>query len=994
MDEQQIQRQGKSKRSRLKKLGRSVRNVKELIQHGRLGAPYRAAYDVVHAEDHYQLRHYLPEDQSIQPMAQPLLLVPPLMVTSEVYDISPELSAVTFLGRQGVDVWIVDFGAPEDAEHGLERTLDDHILAVEASIRRVRDLTGEDVHVAGYSQGGMFAYQGAAYLQGEGVRSVITFGSPVDIRRNMPVKVHDDLAGRFLTAARDAINGPLQNVEGLPGMLTSRGFKVLNAGKEVKQILGFFGMLHDRDALERREPKRRFLGGEGFISWPGPALRQFIDEIVVNNRLAQGGLVINNKTITMADLHCPILYFVGQRDDLARPASVRAIQKYAPNAQLTECVVDAGHFGLVVGSKAMSVSWPTVVRWIAWHNGVEPEFELPESSSNAQEVSSEDTDSTPMLPLYDLATDVLDGLWTRLGEVSLEFTGLVDSLRWQFPRLAKIKQIEDDTPISVSRALEEQAQAIGDQPFFLWRGKAYSYAQANARVNQIARVLLARGVQPGDHVGVLMDNAPDVLTVITAANRIRAVGVLIQADGVRDLREALTQIDARLVVCDLNHLAMLHEASEVDWLVAAARRHDMDERHCLDRQLAQHSGQTLTEVEPDLGLAAEPALIMMTSGTTSHRRFVMVTNRRWSLAALGSAAACRLTSRDTVYCCLPLSHAMGTLIAVSGALLGGARLALAPSFSISTFWNDVRRMGASVVVYTGQMPRMLASTPQVANENKHPVRLFVGNGMPQDVWATMMARFGPIHILEFYASTEGNVCLVNFNGDKVGSMGRELPGLSNAEVVKVDYETNAIERNEAGFASRCSPTEPGLLIARVDSHHPLFHFEGFLQDEHNQDTLIHDVFNTGDTWFVTGDLVVCDEEGDYWFIDRMADIYRSHDEWIATAQIEEVVYQCEGVTSAVCYGVELEGEPVGMIAMTLQPGALFDGKALARLFVEELPEPAWPELIRIVSALEMTHSMKFNKQTLRKQGADRHDHDDAVYRLDRTQMDFVPFVGD
>ena len=96
-------------------------------------------------------------------VAAPILLVPPLMVASEIYDMAADVSAVGALLRAGMDVWLVDFGAPERVEGGMDRTLDDHVAAVSDAIDRARAATGHDVHVAGYSQGGMFAYQAAAY---------------------------------------------------------------------------------------------------------------------------------------------------------------------------------------------------------------------------------------------------------------------------------------------------------------------------------------------------------------------------------------------------------------------------------------------------------------------------------------------------------------------------------------------------------------------------------------------------------------------------------------------------------------------------------------------------------------------------------------------------------------------------------------------------------------------------------------------------------------
>src|SRR5690606_28256784 len=128
--------------------------------------------------------------------------------------------------------------------------------------------------------------------------------------------------------------------------------------------------LHDRSALEKRETRRRFLAGEGFVAWPGPALRTFIDEFVVRNRMASGGFVIDGRTVTLADVHTPVLYVVGLTDAFARPASVRAIRRATGNPdEVYELTLAAGHLGLVVGTRASAITWPTVVEWIRWREG-------------------------------------------------------------------------------------------------------------------------------------------------------------------------------------------------------------------------------------------------------------------------------------------------------------------------------------------------------------------------------------------------------------------------------------------------------------------------------------------------------------------------------------------------------------------------------------------------------------------------------------------------
>jgi putative long chain acyl-CoA synthase len=246
----------------LKRSLASTRNVLELVRVGRLGNPYRAPFEIVEQGRHFRLRRYATCTKKLGPVA---LLVPPLMVTSEVYDIEAESSAVSYLGSAGIEPYVVDFGAPEQEEGGMRRTLDDHVLAVVRAIEFLRRTTGRDVHLLGYSQGGMFAYQCCAFLRSTGVRSVITFGSPVDLHKNLPV-LHKNAVAAILRVIEPVVERSIEGIEGLPGVLTSTAFKIVSTKKEIEQRLEFLSKLHDRKALARREARRRFLGGEGFVA--------------------------------------------------------------------------------------------------------------------------------------------------------------------------------------------------------------------------------------------------------------------------------------------------------------------------------------------------------------------------------------------------------------------------------------------------------------------------------------------------------------------------------------------------------------------------------------------------------------------------------------------------------------------------------------------------------------------------------------------------------
>jgi len=991
-------RRGRGLGARLGRLRRGAENALALLREGRLGAPYRAPSEVVEETPTFTLRRYLgdePPDRARYP--SPALLVPPLMVTAEIYDISPELSAAAYLVDRGLDVWVCDFGAPEEVDGGLDRTLDDHVLAISRAVDRVSAETGGDVHLIGYSQGGMFCYQAAAYRRSAGIRSIVTFGAPVDLRRNLPVKVHDSLAERLIGVARRAIDAPLRELAALPGTLSSRGFKLMAPAQELKQLVATLGLLHDREALAAKEPKRRFLAGEGFIAWPGPAFRKFVDDFVVHNRMKDGGFVIAGRTVALADIRAPIACFIGLRDDLARPEAVRAIGKAAVNAACHPIELDAGHFGLVVGSTAMAHSWPTTAAWLAWVDGVGPRpdaLDAPATGPPAPGDAPEPPAPDGVLRLYDIATEVLDGLWHRLGEVGIEASAVLGAIRWQLPRLARMASLAPHSRVSYARVLAEQADAIGDETFFVWRGRAFTYAEADARVEAVAAALHAEGVRRGHHVGVLMANHPDYLNAVGAINRLGAVSVLLPTESRGlSLRHGLDAGEVDHLVVDRGHLAPAREAFGPGLLIFDGAGLGALPEGVRDlTALAREAPALPEDLTVNDGRAGDLATLIFTSGTTGLPKAARITNGRWIAAGLGAATACELTPRDTVYCCLPLYHASGIMVAVGGALTGGARLALAPRFSASTFWPDVRNAGATVVFYVGEFMRYLVSQPPHPLDRTHPVRVFAGNGLAPDVWREVAARFGRARILEFYSATEGIVVLLNRTGDKIGSVGQALTEQVRLALVAYDVATETLVRGEGGRCVEVGVDEPGLLIAAITGGHPLADFAGYTDPAATEAKILRGVFEEGDAWFDTGDLLRRDADGDYFFVDRVGDTYRWKGENVATELVARVLRETGFIRAAAVYGVRVPGHEgrAGMAAVELEEGADFDPDRLWEAVHAHLGPAARPVFVRVVRRLERTPSLKVIKHALEAQGADPGRVSDPLWRYDAEAGTYAP----
>jgi len=878
----------------------STRNALELVRLGRLGPEYAAPYEVVDEGPHHKLRRYTAAAQgsTVDDSSAPIvLLVPPLMVASEIYDIESELSAVAALGRLGVTSYLVDFGAPESSEHGLRRNLADHVKAVASSIERVNETTGRELHLVGYSQGGMFAYQAAAYVRSKGIASIVTFGSPVDIHKNVPAQVRGDAMAAFAQVIEPFLTTVVDRVGALPGKLTSTGFKLLSTKKEIQQRVEFLSKLHDRGALVRREARRRFLGGEGFVAWPGPALRDFVDEFIVHNRMISGGFLIDGRTVTLADISCPILCFIGTSDEIAFPQAVRAIVKAAPEASVTFVSLDAGHFGLVVGSRAMAVSWPTVSEWVHYREGKGPEPKVLREKLERRKKEAESLD-TELDLLAQAVTKTARAVWRRLGDVSSSAADALDGVRFQEPHLRALAEVGSDTVTSASAWLAKAAEERPDDTFFLFKGRAFTYRDSNVRVSNVVKGLYSVGVRPGDRVLVLMDPRPSFLSMATALVRLGAVPVLAAKDASEaELARAAARCECRFVATDpgLVRVARAAAGQGAATLVLGGAGEgprdlggDVIDMEAIDPSRVRLPG----DLALDAGRARDVGAILLRPSDAGDLRTAPVTFHRWALSAHGAAAACTLKPHDTVYSCIPLHHPAAILVAVGAALVAGARLALGSPFSVETFFPEVRRYGATVVFYAGEMLRPLVHERPRRGDRTLPVRLVAGSGMRPDLWKKLEERFN-VGVLEFYASTTQRAVLANASGEKVGSVGRPLPGSAELAVVKVDLVSGELLRDVDGHLVRALPGEPGLLAMRQSAE----------EGGEIGANVVRAAFGK-EPWVISSDVVREDAAGDMWFVDARSGFVPTAGGAVSLRAVEDALYALPEVELACAFVAE------------------------------------------------------------------------------------------
>jgi fatty-acyl-CoA synthase len=314
-------------------------------------------------------------------------------------------------------------------------------------------------------------------------------------------------------------------------------------------------------------------------------------------------------------------------------------------------------------------------------------------------------------------------------------------------------------------------------------------------------------------------------------------------------------------------------------------------------------------------------------------------------------------------------------------------------FSAHEFWDDIARWNCTIFQYIGELCRYLVNSPPHPKETAHHLRLACGNGLRPDVWPEFKRRFQIPHIIEFYGATEGNVSLFNFE-DKEGAVGR-IPWFLErrfpTRIVRFDLDRQQPIRNPQGFCIECETGESGEVIGKIlkDASKPGARFEGYATQAETEKKILRDVFQKGDVWFRTGDLMRKDADGYFYFVDRIGDTFRWKGENVSTTEVEEVIGRFPGIKETSVYGVRVPGRDgrAGMAAIVAHGG--LDLAALRAYLAASLPDYARPLFLRIRGEMDVTSTFKQKKVDFVEQGFDPGASPDPIYFDDPAAKAFV-----
>ena len=540
--------------------------------------------------------------------------------------------------------------------------------------------------------------------------------------------------------------------------------------------------------------------------------------------------------------------------------------------------------------------------------------------------------------------------------------------------LARVNSISATSPNLVCDDLEAAVDRWRDRRAVTFEGRTITYGELDAIANRYAHWAQEQAIVRGETVALFMPNRLEYLPIWFGLSKVGVATALIN-----------NQLTGQALAHCLNISGARHCLVDADTWPAfeAARRllsHDMqewtlDQAHTGQRDLNQ-TMKGISSLRPDRSLregmtARDTALFIYTSGTTGLPKAARITHTRAQLYMRGFAGATNAKPDDRIYVTLPLYHATGGLCGMGAALLNGGSVALRRKFSATHFWDDVVGEGCTQFVYIGELCRYLANQPEDFQERAHKLRLAFGNGLRPDVWKQMTGRFRIPRILEFYGSTEGNVSMFNFDGTPgaIGRMPDYLKRIFNIRLVRFDVEKEAPARGADGFCIETAPGEPGECLGQIRDD-ARSSYTGYADKSASEKKVAHDVFQKGDRWFRTGDLLRKDADGYFFFVDRVGDTFRWKGENVSTSEVSERLLAAPHVQEANVYGVtvgNLDGR-AGMAGLVVAEG--FDLKAFGDYVGRELPEYARPLFLRLLPAIETTGTFKYRKLDLVADGFD------------------------
>jgi crotonobetaine/carnitine-CoA ligase len=521
---------------------------------------------------------------------------------------------------------------------------------------------------------------------------------------------------------------------------------------------------------------------------------------------------------------------------------------------------------------------------------------------------------------------------------------------------------------TVLAALAERLATDPDGPYLDFSSAGESVkltaSEMDREANRLAHTLRELGVGHGDRVATLLENRAEQVVSFFGALKLGAVQVPINTAYKGEfLRHQLADSGAKVFIVqgdfasravevvgdgttpDLTHCITVDPPDAV-----------IDARPTLTWQDALDAGADSPVADVDVR-PGDLACFIYTAGTTGPSKGCMLSHNYIVSLADQIARAWQRRSDDVVMTPLPLFHFNAISVCVVGTLLTGGRASIERRFSVSNFWPEIKRTGATMVSMLGSPAILIANADDHPDQHGHKLRLCAAAPMPPDTDRLWQERFGCKTFSAGYGLTEASLISMLDAGEpnRPGAAGK--PNTVEFDVRLVDDDDVEVGQGDVGEIV-CRPNGPNLMFAgywnRPDST----------------------VEATTNLWFHTGDLARIDDEGFIYFVDRKKDALRRRGENISSFEMEKVLFGHAVIRDVAVHAVPSPlGEDDVKVTAVLQADSKVTEEELCRWVAERVPFFAIPRYIEFRADLPRNPVGRVLKYQLRDEGVTEHTWD-------------------
>ena len=501
--------------------------------------------------------------------------------------------------------------------------------------------------------------------------------------------------------------------------------------------------------------------------------------------------------------------------------------------------------------------------------------------------------------------------------------------------------------MNIGTTLMRNANRIPDKLAFKFGPKTYTYKEMNEYVNRLANGLLARGIDKGDKIGIMMKNSDLFVMAFYAIMKAGAVAVPINF--------RLTEREVEYILKDSDSVALFFDVDYADIIQKATENNDklrllIAKDHVLENQLTFEEVYSSNKDEPDVVVSErDDAEILYTSGTTGNPKGALFDHLRVLQVGMNVAITFQLNAEDNLLHLAPLFHsAQLNLFLISGTYVGATQV-IHEEFNPIDVLETIEK--EKITFFFG-IPTMYNFLLQVPNKEDYDLSSIKRYGygaapMPTSLIEQTIKLFNNKQIYNLCGLTEagpGGILLHPEDHEQyAGAGGRPILG---TEVKVVDDDGNPIK-----------PGEVGELLIRSD----MVMKEYYKKPKETAETLRYG-------WLYTGDLATVNEVGIYTLVDRKKDMIITGGENVYSTEVEHILYRYPDVLEAAVIGVPdpTWGERVAAVVVPKE-GRNIDYEDLRAFCREHLAGYKTPTIFFEEKLLPRNASGKVLKYKLREQ---------------------------